>query len=290
MHYIEVGKDNSGSIDLHYQDYGSGKPVILLHGWPLNEQSWEAQIPVLLSSGYRVIAYTRRGFGESSKPEKGYDYDTFAADLHQVIIKLNLKDITLVGFSMGTGEVARYIANYGTERIEKAVFIAGILPALLKAENNPEGVDRSVFDEMIRQCIEDRPAFIAGFLKDFYSHAIAGRKAVSDEMIRFSWNLAMQASSLATVECIDSWLEDFREDIKKITVPSLVIHGSADKITPLKVCGARLKEILPGCQYLEIEGGPHGLLASHAEEVNKALVRFLGMASRTEYTATEMRH
>lgn len=289
MHYIQVGKENSATIDLHYQDYGSGKPVVLLHGWPLSEASWEAQIPVLLANGYRVIAYTRRGFGESSKPAKGYDYDTFAEDLDTVINKLDLKDVTLVGFSMGTGEVARYLSTYGSERIEKAVFISGILPALLKTENNPEGVEKEIFDGMIKKCIDDRPAFIAGFLKDFFSHGIIGRKAVSEEMIRYSWNLAMQASGIATTGCINSWLEDFRDDVKKIKIPSLVIHGSDDKITPLNVCGARLKEMLPGCEYLEIDGGPHGLLASHAQEVNEALVKFLG-ASRPAYAETTLRH
>lgn len=289
MHYIEVGKENAATIDLHYQDYGTGKPAILLHGWPLSEASWENQIPVLLANGYRVIAYGRRGFGESSKPATGYNYDTFADDLHHIITKLNLKDITLIGFSMGTGEVARYISTYGDERIEKAVFISGILPALVKAENNPEGIDKQIFDDMIKECIEDRPEFMHGFLSDFYSHSIVGRKAVSDEMIRYSWTLAMQASKLATINCIDSWGEDFRDDIKKIKVPSLVIHGSGDKITPIKVCGKRLKEMLPGCEYLEIDGGPHGLLASHAEEVNAALVRFLNKGVE-KFSATEIRH
>lgn len=289
MHYIEVGKENSATIDLHYQDHGSGKPIILLHGWPLNERSWEAQVPVLLANGYRVISYARRGFGESSKPATGYNYDTFADDLHAIITKLDLKDITLVGFSMGTGEVARYISQYGDERIEKAIFISGILPALLKIENNPEGIEKSVFDDMIKKCIEDRPAFIARFLKDFYSHSIVGRKAVSEEMFKFSWNLAMEASGIATTNCIDAWGEDFREDIKKIKVPSLVIHGSGDKITPIDICGKRLKEMLPGCEYLEIDGGPHGLLASHAEEVNAALVRFLNL-NKTTYIETEIRH
>lgn len=289
MHYIEVGKENSATIDLHYQDHGSGKPIILLHGWPLNERSWEAQVPVLLANGYRVISYARRGFGESSKPATGYNYDTFADDLHAIITKLDLKDITLVGFSMGTGEVARYISQYGDERIEKAVFISGILPALLKIESNPEGIEKSVFDDMIKKCIEDRPAFVAKFLKDFYSHGIVGRKAVSEEMIKFSWNLAMEASGIATTNCIDAWGEDFREDIKKIKVPSLVIHGSGDKITPIDICGKRLKEMLPGCEYLEIDGGPHGLLASHAEEVNAALVRFLNKGAE-KFSTTEIRH
>lgn len=289
MHYIEVGKENSATIDLHYQDHGTGKPIILLHGWPLSEASWENQIPVLLGNGCRVIAYGRRGFGESSKPATGYNYDTFADDLHHIITKLNLKDITLVGFSMGTGEVARYISTYGDERIEKAVFISGILPALVQAENNPEGIDKQVFDDMIKECIEDRAEFMHGFLSNFYSHSIVGRKAVSDEMIRYSWTLAMQASKLATVNCIDSWGEDFRDDIKKIKVPSLVIHGSGDKITPINICGKRLKEMLPGCEYLQIDGGPHGLLVSHAEEVNAALVRFLNKGAE-KFTTTEMRH
>ncbi len=289
MHYIEVGKENEATIDLHYQDHGTGKPIILLHGWPLSERSWEAQIPVLLANGYRVISYARRGFGESSKPATGYNYDTFAEDLHHIITKLNLTDITLVGFSMGTGEVARYISLYGDERIEKAVFISGILPALLKTESNQDGVEKKVFDDMIRKCIEDRPEFMHKFLTDFYSHGIIGRKAVSDEMIRFSWTLAMEASGIATVNCIDAWGEDFRDDVKKVQVPSLVIHGSGDKITPVDICGRRLKSMLPRCEYLEIDGGPHGLLASHAEEVNAALVRFLNKGAEKS-TTTEMRH
>ena len=289
MHYIEVGKENEATIDLHYQDHGTGKPIILLHGWPLSERSWEAQIPVLLANGYRVISYARRGFGESSKPATGYNYDTFAEDLHHIITKLNLTDITLVGFSMGTGEVARYISLYGDERIEKAVFISGILPALLKTESNQDGVEKKVFDDMIRKCIEDRPEFMHKFLTDFYSHGIIGRKAVSDEMIRFSWTLAMEASGIATVNCIDAWGEDFRDDVKKVQVPSLVIHGSGDKITPVDICGRRLKSMLPRCEYLEIDGGPHGLLASHAEEVNAALVRFLNKGAE-KFSSTEIRH
>lgn len=289
MHYIEVGRENSATIDLHYQDHGSGKPVILLHGWPLNERSWENQEAVLLAKGFRVISYARRGFGESSKPASGYDYDTFAEDLHKLITRLDLREITLIGFSMGTGEIARYISTYGSERVEKAVFISGILPALLKTEGNPMGVEKKVFDEMIRKCIEDRPAFIKGFLKDFYSHGIIGLKDVSQEVIDFSWNLAMEASAIATVKCIDSWLEDFRSDIAKIKIPTLVIHGSGDKITPIKATGERLKEMLPGAQFLELEGGPHGLLASHASDVNAALVRFLGEA-RSSYTESELRH
>ena len=289
MHYIQVGQENLATVDLHYQDHGSGKPVVLLHGWPLNERSFENQEAVLLAKGFRVISYARRGFGESSKPATGYNYDTLAEDLYRVILKLDLREVTLVGFSMGTGEIARYLSTYGAERIEKAVFISGILPALLKTEGNPMGVEKKVFDEMIKKCIEDRPAFIKSFLKDFYSHGVIGLKDVSQEVIDFSWLLAMEASSIATVKCIDAWLEDFRSDIAKITIPTLVIHGSGDKITPIKATGERLKEMLPGCQYLEIEGGPHGLLASHANEINSALLKFLGEA-RATYAETELRH
>jgi len=289
MHYIEVAKENLATVDLHYQDHGTGKPVLLLHGWPLNERSWENQEPALLAAGFRVISYARRGFGESSKPATGYNYDTFAEDLHQIITKLNLTEVTLIGFSMGTGEIARYISMYGDERIEKAIFISGILPALLKTEGNAMGVEKKVFDDMIKKCIQDRPAFIKGFLKDFYSHGILGTKDVSQEVIDFSWNLAMEASAIATVKCIDAWLEDFRSDIAKITIPSLVIHGNGDKITPVDVTGRRLHEMLPKCEYIEIEGGPHGLLASHTDEVNAALIKFLGKA-KVVHSELEMRH
>ena len=290
MHYIEVGKENAASIDLHYQDHGTGKPVILLHGWPLNERSWENQEAVLLAKGFRVISYARRGFGESSKPATGYNYDTFAEDLHRLITRLDLREITLVGFSMGTGEIARYLGTYGSERVEKAVFISGILPALLKTDGNSLGVDKKVFDEMKKKCVENRPTFIKGFLKDFYSHSAIGLKDVTQEVIDFSWNLAMEASAIATVNCIDAWLEDFRPDIAKIKIPSLVIHGSGDKITPIDATGRRLKEMLPSSQYVEIDGGPHGLLASHANEVNAALVRFLGESKSMFAESAELRH
>ena len=290
MHYIEVGKENAAPIDLHYQDHGTGKPVILLHGWPLNERSWENQEAVLLAKGFRVISYARRGFGESSKPATGYNYDTFAEDLHRVITKLDLREITLVGFSMGTGEIARYLGTYGSERVEKAVFISGILPALLKTDGNSLGVDKKVFDEMKKKCVENRPTFIKGFLKDFYSHSAIGFKDVSQEVIDFSWSLAMEASAIATVNCIDAWLEDFRPDIAKIKIPSLIIHGSGDKITPIDATGRRLKEMLPSSQYVEIDGGPHGLLASHANDVNAALVRFLGESKSMFAESAELRH
>ena len=224
MDHIEVGRENSKPIKIHYEDMGSGKPVILIHGWPLNHQSWDMQVPTLLAEGYRVITYCRRGFGFSSKPSEGYDYNTLADDLSELIHQLNLTDVTLVGFSMGTGEVARYLAKYGSSRVSKAVFISGILPALLKSESNTEGIDESFFREMIEDCNSDRPAFMQTFLDNFYSHGILNRAAVSDAVKHFSWITAMQASPIATISCINSWLEDFRGDIQTITIPSLIIH------------------------------------------------------------------
>lgn len=280
MNMINVGFENSSPINLHYEDIGSGKPIILIHGWPLNHQSWEKQIPDLVANGYRVITYCRRGFGHSSKPSVGYEYDTFAEDLHKLITHLNLHNITLVGFSMGTGEVARYISTYGSEKVSRAVFISGILPALLKSDENPEGVDESVFEGMIEKCQDDRLQFLRGFLDDFYSHGMLNRSTVSEAVRDFSWSIAAQASPIATLRCIGSWLEDFRQDIKKIEVPSLVIHGSGDKITPIKNTGERLHKLLPSCQYVEIEGAPHGLIVSHADEVNAILLDFLSSSTQ----------
>ena len=275
MNMIEVGSENSSPIYLHYEDLGAGKPVILLHGWPLNHQSWEMQVPELIARGHRVITYCRRGFGDSSKPSTGYNYDTFAEDLHKVITHLDLREVTLVGFSMGTGEVARYLATYGDERISRAAFISGILPALLKDDDNPEGVDGKVFDSMIDGIKKDRFAFMKNFFSDFYGHGLINISEVSEEVKAFSWNVACQASPIATVGCIESWFEDFRSDISKIKVPCLVIHGSGDKVTPLKNTGLRLKQMLPRCRYVELDGAPHGLIVSHAKEVNASLIEFL---------------
>ena len=290
MNHITVGTENSQSINIHYEDLGSGKPVILIHGWPLTHQSWEMQVPALLANGNRVITYCRRGFGQSSKPSSGYDYNTLADDLSDIINHLNLTNVTLVGFSMGTGEVARYLAKYGATRINKAVFISGILPALLKTENNPDGVDEKVFRNMIEKCTEDRPAFMQEFIDNFYAHGVLNRADVSDGIKQFSWNMAMQASPIATVSCISSWLEDFRGDIQTITIPTLVIHGSGDKITPIKATGERLRALLPNCEYIELNGAPHGLTVSHPQEVNAALISFINSKSALRESFYEARH
>jgi len=276
MSHINAGKENSGNIDLYYEDHGKGQPVVLIHGWPLSGASWEKQVPVLLDAGYRVITYDRRGFGSSSKPTSGYDYDTLAEDLHKIITKLELRDVALVGFSMGGGEVARYLGIHGTERVSKAVFMAAIPPFLLKTADNPAGVDGSVFDGIKKAIAADRPAFLSGFLANFYNVDVLRGKQVSDEVVRLSWNVAAGASPRGTLDCVQAWLTDFRKDLSRINVPTLVIHGDADRILPLAATGKRTHEVVKGSRLVMIKGGPHGLNWTHADEVNRELLAFLG--------------
>ena len=275
MPFINVGKENSADIKLHYEDHGSGKPVILIHGWPLNGASWENQETALLDEGYRVVTYDRRGFGESSKPSTGYDYDTFTEDLDKLIKALDLDDVTLVGFSMGTGEVTRYLSKYGSYRIKKAVLIASIPPYLLKTDDNPGGVDQSLFDGFISSIKSDRLAFLTQFLKNFYNMDVLGGKLISEEVYKYSWNVASRASAIGTVKCVTAWLTDFREDIKNIDVPTMVIHGDADRILPIDVTGRRLHEKIKPEKYVEVKDAPHGLIWTHADEINRALLDFL---------------
>jgi pimeloyl-ACP methyl ester carboxylesterase len=284
MNYIPVGKENSTNIDLYYEDHGTGKPVVLIHGWPLSGGSWEKQVPVLLDAGYRVITYDRRGFGNSSKPVTGYDYDTFAADLDKLMTKLDIRDATLVGFSMGGGEVARYLGAYGTKRVRKAVFMAAIPPFLLKTPDNPEGVDGSVFEGIKRAIAADRPAYLSVFLSNFYNVDILGGKKVSDEVIRLSWNIAAGASPKGTLDCVQAWLTDFREDLRRIDVPTLVIHGDDDRIVPFAATGKRMPELIRGSRLVVVKGGPHGLNWTHAGEINRELLDFLG-EKKAEKTA-----
>ncbi len=278
MNYINVGKENSGKIDLYYEDHGAGKPVVLIHGWPLSGASWEKQVPVLMEAGYRVITYDRRGFGNSSRPTFGYNYDVLAEDLRKVLTVLDLRDAVLVGFSMGGGEVARYLGTYGSKRVSKAVFMAAIPPFLLKTPDNPAGVDGSVFDG-IKQAINlDRPAFLSKFFADFYNVDTLKGKLVSDEVVRLSWNVGAGASPKGTLDCVSAWLTDFRSDLKRIDVPTLVIHGDADRILPLTATGARTPELVKGSRLVVIKDGPHGLSWTHAEQVNRELLAFLGKA------------
>ena len=275
MNFINVGKENSCNIDIYYEDYGSGKPVVLIHGWPLSSSSWEKQIPALIEAGYRVIAYDRRGFGHSSKPAFGYNYDTLAEDLNKIMIKLNLRDATLVGFSMGGGEVARYLSKYGSERVSEAVFMSAIPPFLLKTSDNPEGVDGSVFDGMKKAIKADRPAFLSEFFSNFYNvDSLKGTK-ISDEVVRLSWNIGASASPKGTLDCVSAWLVDFREDLKRINIPVLVMHGDADRILPLASTGKRTPEFVKGSRLVVIDGAPHGMNWTHAEEINRELLTFL---------------
>jgi len=276
MNYVNVGKENSGTIDINYEDHGTGNPVILIHGWPLSLRSWERQVPALLDAGYRVIAYDRRGFGDSSKPISGYNYDVLADDLHKIMTKLNLRDVTLVGFSMGGGEVARYLGKHGAERVSKAVFMSAIPPFLLKTPDNPEGVDASVFDGIRKAIIADRPAFLTNFFSNFYNVDELKGKRISDEVVRLSWNIGSYASPKGTLDCVSAWLTDFREELKNINVPVLVMHGDADRILPLAATGKRVPDFIKGSRLVVIQGAPHGMNWTHAEEINHELLTFLG--------------
>jgi len=279
MPRIKVGQENSGNIELYYEDHGTGKPVVLIHGWPLSGRSWEKQVPALLDAGHRVITYDRRGFGDSSKPTFGYDYDTFADDLHSLMTELNLREATLVGFSMGGGEVARYIGTYGSERVSKAVFMAAIPPFLLKTPDNPAGVDGGVFDGIKKAIAADRPAFLTKFFADFYNVDVLGGKQISDEVVRLSWNVGAGASPKGTLDCVSAWLTDFRKDLQRFTVPTLVVHGDADRILPLAATGTPTQTAINGSRLVVVKGGPHGLNWTHAEEVNRELLAFVEQAS-----------
>jgi pimeloyl-ACP methyl ester carboxylesterase len=273
--FINVGQENSTTIELYYEDHGSGPPVVLIHGWPLSGASWEKQVAALLAAGHRVITYDRRGFGKSSQPATGYDYDTLAEDLHKLVTALDLHDFALVGFSMGGGEVARYIGRYGTDRVSKAVFMAAVPPFLLKTGDNPNGVDGSVFDGIKKGIAADRPAFLAQFLANFYNVDVLGGKQISDEVVRLSWNIGAGASPKGTLDCVTAWYTDFRKDLKKVDVPTLVIHGDADRILPLAVTGKATHDAIKGSRLVVIKGGPHGLNWTHADQVNAELVSFL---------------
>jgi non-heme chloroperoxidase len=273
--YIKVGQENSTPIEVYYEDHGSGSPVVLIHGWPLSGASWEKQTAALLAAGHRVITYDRRGFGRSSKPAVGYNYDTFAADLDAVLSTLNLTDVSLVGFSMGTGEVTRYIGKYGAKRVRKAVLIGTLGPYLVKAADNPEGVDRSVFEGIKAAIKADRPAFLMEFLRNFYNYDVTGGKLVSERVLEENWNVGVGASAIGTLACVDTWIEDFRPDIARNTAPTLILHGDADRILPADATSRRQTKMTKNARLVELKGGPHGVLWTHAEQINSELVKFL---------------
>lgn len=275
MPFITVGSENNTSIDLYYEDHGEGQPVVLIHGYPLDGHSWEKQSAALLKAGYRVITYDRRGFGRSSQPTVGYDYDTFAADLKVVLDTLDLNDVVLVGFSMGTGEVGRYLGRYGSGRVAKAAFLASLEPFLLKTDDNPTGVPQEVFDGILAAVTADRYAYFTDFYKSFYNTDENLGTRLSEEALQNSWNVAAGASWFASSAAVPTWVTDFRADIPKIDVPTLILHGTSDNILPIDATARPFRELLPKAEYVEIDGAPHGLLWTHAEEVNEALLAFL---------------
>src|ERR1700728_4433736 len=276
MSYITVGKENSSDIELYYEDHGSGQPIVLIHGYPLSGASWEKQVPALLDAGSRVITYDRRGFGKSSQPTGGYNYGTFAEDLHHLVTQLKLRDFTLVGFSMGRGEVARYFGKYVSKGVSKAVIISGVPPYLLKAADNPDGVDGSVFTGIQKAVAADRYAFFTGFFQNFYNTDAFLGKRVSEQAVQASWNIAAGASATASLACVPAWHEDFRQDLDRIDVPTLVMHGDADRILPITASGLRTAKLIKGARLAVVKDGPHCITWTHAEEVNSELVNFLG--------------
>ena len=278
MSYITVGKENSTDIELYYEDHGTGQPVLLIHGYPLSGASWERQTRALLEAGYRVITYDRRGFGNSSKVTEGYDYDTFAADLDAVLTTLDLSDVVLVGFSMGTGELARYVANYGHERVAKLAFLASLEPFLLQTDDNPTGVPREVFDGIDAAAKADRYAWFTSFYENFYNLDENLGKRISQEVVTNSWNVAASSAAVAAYAVVPSWLEDFRGDVVKVReagIPTLILHGTADRILPIDSTGREFAKAVPSAQYVEIEGAPHGLLETHHAEVTEVLLGFV---------------
>ncbi len=275
MATIKVGTQNSTDVELYYEDHGSGQPVVLIHGYPLDGHSWEKQTEALLAAGHRVITYDRRGFGRSSKVTSGYDYDTFAADLDAVLTALDLRDVMLVGFSMGSGEVARYLGNYGSERVSKAAFLGCLQPFLLQTDDNPTGVPRDVFEGIETAARADRYAWFENFFNDFFNTDENLGSRLSEAALRANFATAIGSAPTGAYAVVPTWLTDFRADIPKIDVPALILHGTADRILPIDATARAFREKLPQATYVEVDGAPHGLLWTHADEVNEALVAFV---------------
>ena len=280
MPSLIVGTENGASIEIHYEDHGSGDPVVLIHGYPLNGNSWERQERELLATGHRVISYDRRGFGRSSQPTVGYDYDTFAADLNALLEHLDLSDVVLVGFSMGSGEVTRYLASYGSARVRKAALLGAIPPYLRKTEDNPDGVDGAVFEQIKTAITKDRYAWFKDFFDNFYNTDTLMPARISEQAWQASFNVAAGASPFASYACVDTWLTDFRGDLAKIDIPVLVVHGTDDRILPFEATAARLPDLIDDVKLVAVEGGPHNIAWTHPDEVNEALLDFIGAPTR----------
>lgn len=279
MPFVTVGNENSAPIDLYYEDHGSGQPVVLISGFPFGGASWEKQVGPLLAAGYRTITYDRRGFANSSQPAMGYDYDTFAGDLDVVMRELDLRDAILVGHSMGTGEVLHYLANYGSERVDRAIVMSPLAPFLLKTSDDPEGVEQNLFTGFKQAVIDDRPAYLTSFVTAFFNYDENKGKRVSEEAFRWHWEVGSQASAVATLNSIDAWLTDFRADLPRIDVPLLIIQGDKDAVLPFPVTGQRLAPMVDGSKLVVLKGAPHGIPWTHADEVNQALMEFIGAKS-----------
>ena len=275
MSYIQASEDTNGqTVDLYYEDWGQGAPVVLIHGWPLDHQMWEYQAVFLARNGVRVITYDRRGFGKSSQPWGKYDYDTLADDLKAVLDALDLENVTLVGFSMGGGEVARYMSRHGGARVGKVVFVASVAPYLVKAGDNPDGVDASTFDQMVRGLEKDRADFLHSFGSQFYGTGLLGAP-VSKATLEWTFQMAMPASPKATIDCVESFSKtDFRRDVGAIKVPALIIHGDSDKTVPAAKSSDQLARLLPAGEYLVYEGAPHGLHLTDKDKLNRDLLAF----------------
>ena len=276
MPFVTVGRENSAAVRIYYEDHGSGPPVVLIHGYALNGQSWEKQETALLAAGHRVITYDRRGFGASSRPSTGYDFDTLAADLHVLLSRLDLRGVVLAGFAMGSGEVIRYLAAHGSERVRAAALVAPLLPFLLKTNDSPEGIDRSVFDGIMARIAADRPAAMKDFMDRSYNMDLLGGGRVSDQAWQNSFYVAISASAHAALGCVTACLEDFRGDLAEISIPILVIHGDQDRVLPYEATSRRLPALLDNARSAIIAGGPHAIIWTHADEVNQALLDFIG--------------
>jgi len=276
MPFVTVGRENSAAVRIYYEDHGSGPPVVLIHGYALNGQSWEKQETALLAAGHRVITYDRRGFGASSRPSTGYDFDTLAADLHVLLSRLDLRGVVLAGFAMGSGEIIRYLAAHGSERVRAAALVAPLLPFLLKTSDSPEGIDRSVFDGITARIAADRPAAMKDFIDRSYNMDLLGGGRVSDQAWQNSFYVAISASAHAALGCVTACQEDFRGDLVEISIPILVIHGDQDRVLPYEATSRRLPALLDNARSAIIAGGPHAIIWTHADEVNQALLDFIG--------------
>jgi non-heme chloroperoxidase len=270
-----ITKNDNQNVELYYEDFGSGQPLILIHGWPLSGKSWEMQIPVLLNLGYRVITYDRRGFGKSSPTADGYDYDSLAKDLHELISQLELKNVILFGFSMGGGEVVRYLTNYGSENVDKVALISSIIPLVKQKEDNPDGVPQEKLDTIMESLKTDRVTFLESFHKDFYSYGLLSQ-SVSQRQLDYDWSIASCASPIATIKCAESWANtDFRPELVNVKVRTLIVHGGNDKVVPIETAGKQAAQGFANNEFMIIEGAPHGLNVTHADELNTIITGFL---------------